>query len=252
MSSAPSSGLSIFFPAYNDWGTMGSLVLLAARVARELTDDFEIIVVNDASPDHVGEILAELQAHVPQLRVVTHPANRGYGGALRSGFAAARKEWVFYTDGDAQYDVRELALLWRARAGADLVNGFKIERHDPLHRIVIGKVYHWCVKLAFGLAIRDVDCDFRLMRREVFERIELTRDTGLICVELVTKVEKNGYRVAQVPVHHSHRAHGRSQFFNLPRLWQVATGMGRLWWELRVQGRVTRAGAPARRAAGAA
>src|SRR5678816_148081 len=106
------AGLSVFFPAYNDWGTIASLVVLVSSVARELTDDWEVIVVNDASPDHTGRILAELAAGNPHLRIVTHAANRGYGGALRSGFAAATKDWVFYTDGDAQYDVRELAALW--------------------------------------------------------------------------------------------------------------------------------------------
>ncbi|MHC5211953.1 MAG: glycosyltransferase family 2 protein [Planctomycetota bacterium] len=234
------NGLSIFFPAYNDWGTIASLVVLAGSVARELTDDFEIIVVNDASPDHTALILEELQAHEPRLRIVTHESNRGYGGALRSGFAAATKEWVFYTDGDAQYDVRELAQLWERREDADMVNGHKIARHDPLHRIVIGKLYHHLVRLAFGLRIRDVDCDFRLLRRSLFERIELTRDTGLICVELVTKVEKSGGRVIEVPVHHAHRAHGKSQFFNVRRLAQVALGMGSLWWELIVQRRIGR------------
>jgi len=233
-------GISAFFPAYGDWGTIGSLVVLVSSVLAELTDDWEVIVVNDASPDHVGLILSELQQRYPRLRVVTHERNRGYGGALRSGFAAATKEWVFYTDGDAQYDVRELKALWAAREGADMVNGYKIHRHDPLHRIVIGRLYHRFVKLCFGLKIRDVDCDFRLLRRAVFEKVELTRDSGLICVELVTKVEKNGFSVVPVPVHHYHRIHGRSQFFNLPRLVQVARGMGVLWWELIVQRKVTR------------
>lgn len=254
----------MFFPAYGDWGTIASLVVLSESVLRELTDDFEIIVVNDASPDHVGLILAELAKRYPRLRVVTHERNRGYGGALRSGFAAATKEWVFYTDGDAQYDVRELALLWRARIvdegenpdapgtarGGDarpvydMVNGWKIARHDPLHRKVIGRLYHWFVKRLFGLKIKDVDCDFRLIRRAVFERIELTRDSGIICVELVTKIEKNGFRVAHVPVHHHHRLHGRSQFFNLARVARVARDMGKLWWELIVQKKVAKAGLP--------
>jgi glycosyltransferase involved in cell wall biosynthesis len=229
-------GISAFVPAYGDWGTIASLVLLVSSVLRELTDDWEVIVVNDASPDHTGQILAELQAVCPRLRIVTHPQNRGYGGALRSGFAAATKEWVFYTDGDAQYDVRELRQLWAAR--------LKIERHDPLHRIVIGRIYHWMVKLAFGLKIRDVDCDFRLVRRAVFEKIELTRDSGLICVELVTKIEKNGFRVVALPVHHYHRIHGKSQFFNFARVGRVAAGMFGLWWELIVKKRVTRTSTP--------
>jgi glycosyltransferase involved in cell wall biosynthesis len=256
------SGISVFFPAYNDWGTIASLVVLSESVLRELTDDWEIIVVNDASPDHVGRILAELQPRFPRLKVVTHATNRGYGGALKSGFAAATKEWVFYTDGDAQYDVRELALLWNSREGVDpatgartvfdMVNGYKIARHDGLHRILVGNVYHWFVKLAFGLKIRDVDCDFRLIRRAVFDRIELTRSSGIICVELVTKIEKNGVRVAHVPVHHYHRMHGRSQFFNLARVARVARDMFRLWWELIVQKKVARSAPAATTAAATA
>ena len=177
---------------------------------------------------------------VPNLRVVTHEKNRGYGGALRSGFAAARKEWIFYTDGDAQYDVTELPLLWQARQGADLVNGYKISRSDPLHRIVVGKIYHQLVRWAFRLETRDVDCDFRLIHRRVFEAIELTRDTGLICVELVAKVERNGFVVHYVPVHHYQRLHGRSQFFNFRRVAEVALGMGRLWWEIMVRKQIRR------------
>ena len=232
--------MSIFFPAYNDWGTIASLVVLAAAVARELTDDWEIIVVNDASPDHTPMILDELRRYVPRLRIVAHERNRGYGGALRSGFAAATKEYVFYTDGDAQYDVRELRALWENRADADLVNGYKIARSDPVHRIIIGRIYHHIVRLAFRLHVADVDCDFRLLRRSVFDRIELTRDSGVICVELMTKIEKNGFRIAEVPVHHYHRLHGRSQFFNFRRVFQVVRELGVLWWELIVQRKVTR------------
>jgi glycosyltransferase involved in cell wall biosynthesis len=237
---APGS-ISVFFPAYHDWGTIASQVLLVSRTLRELTDDWEVIVVDDGSNDRTPEVLDELTKLCPRLRVVTHANNRGYGGALRSGFAAARKEWVFYTDGDAQYDVCELSLLWAAREGVDLVNGFKIARSDPFHRILIGRIYHWMIKFAFGLRTPDVDCDFRLVRRSVFEKIELTRDTGLICVELVTKIEKSGFRSAYVPVHHYHRLHGRSQFFNLKRVGQVAIGLGALWRELILEKRIGRA-----------
>jgi glycosyltransferase involved in cell wall biosynthesis len=239
---APAPGsISVFFPAYHDWGTIASQVVLVSRTLRELTDDWEVIVVDDGSRDRTPEVLDELTKLCPRLRVVTHAKNRGYGGALRSGFEAARKEWIFYTDGDAQYDVCELTLLWAARDGVDLVNGFKIARSDPFHRILIGRLYHWMIKLAFGLRTPDVDCDFRLVRRAVFEKIELTRDTGLICVELVTKIEKSGFRSAYVPVHHYHRLHGRSQFFNLKRVGQVAIGLGELWRELILEQRIGRA-----------
>ena len=158
----PAKGLSIFFPAYNDSGTIASLVITALRTARKLTPDHEVIVVNDGSKDNTAEILDELARTYSEVRVVHHEKNRGYGGALRTGFASATRELVFYTDGDAQYDPAEMAVLWRRfDDDVDLVNGYKISRSDPMHRIVIGRVYHHTVKLLFGLTVRDVDCDFR-------------------------------------------------------------------------------------------
>jgi glycosyltransferase involved in cell wall biosynthesis len=231
--SRATAGLSIFFPAYNDAGTIASLALVAHMAARELTDDYEVIVVDDGSPDHTGALLDEMARSYPWLKVVHHPQNRGYGGALRTGFETASKELVFYTDGDAQYDPRELAALWRALAPeVDFINGYKISRHDPPHRIVIGRIYHWFVKLAFGLRMRDVDCDFRLMRKSVFEKVRLTRSSGVICVELMKKVQDHGFRIAEVPVHHYHRSYGKSQFFNFPRVARTLADLTRLWIDL--------------------
>lgn len=246
MNDARSDSLSIFFPAYNDWGTIASMVTLAHQTARQLTSDFEVIVVNDASPDHVDLILNELRALYPDtFRIVKHEKNRGYGGALKSGFAAATKDFVFYTDGDAQYDVREIALLWAKRENVDLVNGYKIKRSDPLHRKVVGRAYHHFVRMLFRLPVRDVDCDFRLIRRVVFDRVRLESDSGLICVELMTRINRAGFRIAQVPVHHFHRMHGRSQFFNFPRVARVLVGMVGLWWKVFVQEPRAAAGAHA-------
>ncbi len=234
--SAERPGLSIFFPAYNDAGTIASLAIVAHMTARTLTDDYEVIVIDDGSPDHTGALLDEMASHFPWLKVVHHGKNRGYGGALRSGFETASKELVFYTDGDAQYDPREMALLWKAFSPeVDFVNGRKISRHDPLHRIVIGRIYHWFVKIAFGLRLSDVDCDFRLMRRSVFERVRLTRSSGVICVELMKKVQDHGYRLAEVPVHHFHRSYGKSQFFNFRRVGRTLLDLARLWVALVVR-----------------
>lgn len=229
-------GLSIFFPAYNDAGTIASLCLVAHMAAREITSDYEVIVVDDGGPDHTGALADEMARNFPWLRVVHHEKNRGYGGALRSGFAAATKDLVFYTDGDAQYDPREMgALLAALTPDVDFVNGYKISRHDPLHRVVIGRVYHWFVRTAFGLRLRDVDCDFRLLRRSVFEKVRLTRSSGVICVELMKKVQDHGYRIAEVPVHHFHRSYGKSQFFNFPRVARTLVDLARLWFELVVR-----------------
>ena len=117
----------------------------------------------------------------------------------------------------------------------DLVNGYKISRSDPLHRIVIGRIYHHTVKLLFGLRVRDVDCDFRLMRRSIFERVALEKNSGVICLEMMKKIQDAGFRIAEVPVHHYHRAYGQSQFFNFRRLFKTAVDVVQLWFALVVR-----------------
>ena len=210
----------MFFPAYNDALSLPGLIAHTFATLTNLTEDFEVIVVNDGSADSTGAVLADLQSQYgPQLRVITHEVNRGYGGALRSGFAAATKDLFFYTDGDGQYDVRELPLLLAALTpNVGLVNGYKLERNDPWHRIFIGKVYNQFARLLFRIRLRDIDCDFRLIRRELLQSLKLTSTSGTICVELVRKIELSSCGVAEVGVHHYPRLHGRSQFFRLRSL----------------------------------
>jgi len=237
------AGLSVFFPAYNDSGTIGSMVIRTVKAASELTPDFEIIVVDDGSADSTAEIADELARTYPQVRAVHHPQNRDYGAALRTGFHSATKELIFYTDGDAQYDPAEIALLWpKMTRDVDLVNGYKISRSDPFHRILIGRVYHYIVSLLFGLKLRDVDCDFRLMRREIFDRINLEKTSGIICVEMMKKIQDAGFRIVEVPVHHFHRAFGKSEFFNYRRLIRTARDLTLLWFQLVVRREHMRAG----------
>jgi glycosyltransferase involved in cell wall biosynthesis len=230
------SGLTVFFPAYNDSGTIASMVIRAVRAAAELTPDYEVIVVNDGSADATAEVADELARTYPRVRVVHHPKNRGYGGALQTGFRSATKELIFYTDGDAQYDPAELSVLWeRMSADVDLVNGYKISRSDPFHRIIIGRAYHYFVSALFGLTVRDVDCDFRLLRRTIFERINLEKTSGVICLEMMKKIHDGGFRIVEVPVHHYHRAFGKSQFFNFRRIFKTGIDVMRLWLALVVR-----------------
>lgn len=230
--------LSIFFPVYNDAKSIPGLIEAAFAVGSAGADDFEVIAVNDGSGDDSAAVLEGLIERLgPRLRIVTHQRNRGYGGALRSGFEAATKDLVFYTDGDAQYDVTELPLLLNSMtAGVGLVNGYKTSRSDAVYRVWIGLAYRTVVRFLFRIQIRDVDCDFRLVRRELVTRLNLTATSGAICVELVHKLEHAcrgaGLGIVEVPVTHLPRQHGRSQFFRLGRLWATAADLARLFVEL--------------------
>jgi len=227
--------LTMFFPCYNDAATIGSLVAAAHVVGTESRRDFEILVVDDGSKDNSLEILEALREKYPELRVVAHGANRGYGAALRSGFSGATKDLVFYTDGDGQYDVLELRrFLPVLQEGVDVVNGYKIARSDPFHRIVIGRIYLILMRVLFRFHVRDVDCDFRLVRRSALEAIGLRHSSGVICLELVKKLELAGFRFVDYPVHHYHRVAGKSQFFNFRRLFATGVNILRLWWEIHV------------------
>ena len=145
--------ISVFFPAYNDALALPALIATTFEVLERLASDYEVIVVNDGSADSTAQVLEDLtRRYGGKLRVITHPRNRGYGGALRSGFEAATRQWVFYTDGDGQYDPRELeTLLAEIRPGVGMVNGYKLKRHDPWHRICIGATYNQFARLMFGI-----------------------------------------------------------------------------------------------------
>ena len=227
------SSLSAIFPAYNDAGTIASMISAAQIASRQVTDDFEIVVVNDGSTDYTGLILEDMKHRFPELRVISHSSNRGYGGALRSGFAAAQKDWVFYTDGDAQYNPLELVSLVNALTdGVDAVNGYKSTRHDSLLRIVIGRSYHYLLKLLFRFRLRDVDCDFRLVPTRILREIDLVSDSGAICLEMVKKIEDAGYVFAEIPVSHYPRKYGISQFFMPRRIYDTLRQIAGLYGKL--------------------
>jgi glycosyltransferase involved in cell wall biosynthesis len=213
------NSISIIFPCFNDSRSIKFLVEDAFEVVKALNVEHEVIVIDDGSTDASKAVLKTLARKYKHLKLIFHPHNIGYGGALRTGFSCASKDLIFYTDGDGQYDVKELFLLYTLMTpDINFVNGIKIGRHDPTYRIVIGNIYSMVIRWLFWLPIFDVDCDFRLMRRNLFTNIQLVSNSGSICVELVKKAQRNNAKFRQVSVHHYERRYGTSQFFRPERL----------------------------------
>jgi glycosyltransferase involved in cell wall biosynthesis len=229
--------VSVVFPCYNDETTIGGLVDDAHDALSPLVADVEVIVVNDGSVDGSRKTLDTLAADRAWMRVIHHESNGGYGKALVSGFTAAKYDWIFYTDGDAQYDAREAALLVPlATADVDVVQGYKIGRGDSWYRKLIGRCYHHVVKLLFNLKVRDTDCDFRMFRRQLIIDRPLTSTTGVICVEMMRSFHRAGARFVETPVHHYFRPFGKSQFFRLPAIARSARQLLALWWTMVIRG----------------
>ena len=205
------AGLTIFFPAFNEEAIIEQTVRAAARVGAAVADDFEIVVVDDGSSDDTTAVVERIAASDPHVRLEKHDRNRGYGAALRTGFATARKELVFFSDADGQFDVRELPVLLGALAEAPAVVGFRIKRNDPPHRLFIAKTYNLIVRMTFGLRVRDIDCAFKLFRREALEKVSLESNGAFISSELLIKLRRAGVPIAERGVHHYPRTTGYSK-----------------------------------------
>lgn len=228
------SGVSAFFPCYNDAGSIAEMVRRADAILRRVAERHDITVVDDGSTDDSLDVLQGLREEIPSLRIVLHERNRGYGAALRSGFAAATEEFLFYTDGDGQYDPRELTrLVAELQEGIGLVNGYKLNRADAPYRKLTGGTYEWMARRFFGAGIKDVDCDFRLIRTEWLRRVPLSFDSGAIGLELIYRLQAAGCRMAEAPVHHYPRLHGQSEFFSLRHVANLIGDVLRFWWQIR-------------------
>lgn len=227
--------ISIFLPCYNDEKSIAKLVNDALITAKKLTNNYEVIVVDDGSTDKSQEILKNLAQKHFHFKPVYHTKNQGYGGALKTGFRTASKDLIFYTDGDGQYDVKELPILLNLMTdNINFVNGIKMTRHDASYRIVIGNLYSLIARWLFWLPVYDVDCDFRLIKKNLLNKIILESNSGSICVELVKKGQRAGGKFRQVSVHHYERRFGHSQFFNPKHLFSTFKELTLLWLRLMV------------------
>ena len=228
--SARVPSLSIIFPCFNDKGTIATMIVEARKVARSLTDDFEIVVIDDYSTDGSQELLLELSNSIPELKLIFHHKKLGYGATLQSGFAAAQKDIVCYTEADASYDIRELQkLLEQLDNSIDIVSGYKVRNVEPFHRIIIEIIYRHLMKWIFWLHVKDPDCDFRLMRRNVLDNLNLESESGVISIELLKKAENAGFVFAQVGVSHHFRMYGKSQALNIKRVIIIIWRLAKLW-----------------------
>ncbi len=228
--------ISAILPAYNEEALIEPAVRRVAAVLRGLCDDFEVIVVDDGSHDRTGAILAALASTAPEelrLRVVTHPTNRGYGAALASGFDAATKALIFFTDGDEQFDVAELAHFLPALDDTtDLVIGCRRHRADPLIRRLNAWGWKLLVNGLFGYTARDVDCAFKLFRRRVWESLTVHARGATFSAEILVKARRLGFRVKELPVHHFPRAAGSATGARPAVIARAFAELFRLWWNL--------------------
>jgi glycosyltransferase involved in cell wall biosynthesis len=229
--------LTFFFPAYNEEENVAETVRRALDEVGPLVDgSIEVLVVDDGSTDRTPELADALAADDPRVRV-HHQANRGYGGALRSGFENARGELIGFSDGDLQFDLREMSrLLDRLEAGGgkpvEAVIGWRIKRRDPPHRIVIAKTYNAIVSVLFALRVRDIDCAMKLFRREVFDGLRLETDSPFLSAELLIKLRARGERIAQVGVTHYPRAAGTNTGASFRKILRTFRDILRLRWTL--------------------
>ena len=200
--------VSDFFPCYNEEENVERTTRDAVRACERLFDDFEVIIVNDGSKDRTGEIADRLAAEIPQVRAAHNNPNRGYGGALRRGFEEARKDYVFYTDGDGQFDFEEMEQVLPLMKKYDIVSPYRMNRQDPFHRRLNAACWGKLVRTLFGLKLKDIDCAFKMFPRRLFSEIELCSNGALIDTEVLARAQMRGYTIGQLGVHHYPRTAG--------------------------------------------
>jgi glycosyltransferase involved in cell wall biosynthesis len=230
---ADNQSISVFFPCYNEQDNVARVAEQAVGVLEQLDADYEIIIVNDGSRDDTGKVAEGLAAGNDRIKVINHQTNLGYGAALQSGFKAAGKELVFYTDGDGQFDMSEMPPLLEFMGQYDIVSCYRLNRQDNLVR----RINAWCwtklVCFLFGMNIRDIDCAFKLYKREFFDNIKLVSTGALIDAEVLARAVRKGYRVVQKGVHHYPRTAGAQTGANPRVILRAFRELFVLWRQIR-------------------
>ena len=228
--------LSIFFPCYNEEGNVERVARAALDAAKDLADVYEVIIVDDGSRDRTGEIADRLAAEIPQLRAVHNRPNIGYGGAVARGLREARLEWIFFTDGDGQFDVRELPKLIDLLDACDFAVGYRLHRADSWIRRLNAFCWGVLVRLLFDLRVRDLDCAFKLLPKSLIDQLELHSEGALISTELLAKARRRGLRIAEVGVSHYPRVAGKQTGANIKVILKAFRELFRLRRHIRREG----------------
>lgn len=201
--------VSAFFPAHNEVDNIGPLTEKTVRVLSETVDDYEVLIIDDGSTDGTRERADELARALPKVRAIHHDVNRGYGGALKTGFTACAKDWIFFTDGDGQFDVGELPLFLACTDQYDAIVGYRMDRSDPFHRRLFAFGWGTLIRILFGFRAKDLDCAFKLIKREYLEGETLRAEGAVISVELFSILKRKNARIRQIGVHHYPRKAGK-------------------------------------------
>ena len=228
MGQKPLSSLSIFFPAYRDEHTVEPLTRACIEIARELTDDFEILIVDDKSPDGTGEVADRMALEFKEVRVLHHPVNQGVGQAMIDGFTQSTKDHVFYTDGDFQYDVKELPLLAQHAKDHDVIIGYRLKRAEGFTRVFTSRCFHLMIFALFGIHYRDIDCSFKLLHRRFLDQVTFHTKSALVDPELLINAKRLKFTVKEVGVHHHPRRFGASQCLRVKLILSMIKDMLRL------------------------
>lgn len=226
--------LSVFFPAYNEEANVRSTTEKILRVLPGLAERYEVLIVDDGSRDATGVIADELSDANPTVRVIHHPTNRGYGGALRTGFYNCRYELIAFIDGDGQFDIGELPAFLATSRDHDLVIGYRVRRRDSLMRTINARAWGLLIRLVFGLTVRDIDCAFKLIHRSALHSLpRLQSDGAMISAELLVRCRNAGFSISEVPVHHFPRHAGEQTGANLRVILKAFRDLFGLWRVLR-------------------
>ncbi|HKJ23714.1 MAG TPA: glycosyltransferase family 2 protein [Myxococcota bacterium] len=225
--------LSILYPVFDEAGNVPTLLDETRRWAPRVAGRFEVIVVDDGSRDGSVEAVERARAGDARIRIVRHERNRGYGAALRTGLRAARGRLIFFTDADLQFDLSELEGLLAHAESFDVVAGYRAPRRDPWPRRVLAFGWGTIVRAVFGLRVRDIDCAFKVFRREVIDAIPIASIGAFVNTEILLRAEQAGFRIHQVPVTHHPRRHGRQSGARPRVIGRALLELGRFWRELR-------------------